>query len=152
MSPLQAQLPYDLTTFGLVLFGLTGVCFFMTGCVNPGVPPMPKPRPMPDSPGSDGGSGATWNSGTLPHPGEAYSLSRDTNRCARIARVVAAHVSLRRVPLPRVRASLPRACAHRHRRRPRCARMAFAPPPHLLSVRVRRQVRAWLRPLLRVCG
>lgn len=55
----------DLTTFFLVLFALTGLCFLATGCQNPGVPPQPKRQP---------------DASYLPHPGEAYSLSRDTNR------------------------------------------------------------------------
>ena len=71
MPTLQQSLPFDLTTFGLVLFALTAVCFALTGIVNPGVPPEPPPQP------ADAGGGMA---GTLPHPGEQYSLSRDTNR------------------------------------------------------------------------
>ena len=71
MPTLQQSLPFDLTTFGLVLFALTAVCFALTGIVNPGVPPEPPPQPP------DAGGGMA---GTLPHPGEQYSLSRDTNR------------------------------------------------------------------------
>ena len=55
----------DLTTFFLLLFGLTALCFLATGCQNPGVPPQPAKPP---------------DASYLPHPGDAYSLSRDTNR------------------------------------------------------------------------
>ena len=44
MPTLQQSLPFDLTTFGLVLFALTAVCFALTGIVNPGVPPEPPPQ------------------------------------------------------------------------------------------------------------
>ena len=68
MPELQTRLPIDLTTFGLVLFALTGLCFFLTGCANPGVPKRPA-QPDPNA-----------LSGALPHPGEGYEQSRDSNR------------------------------------------------------------------------
>ena len=77
MPLLQAQLPYDLTTFGLVLFAMTLVCFFLTGCVNPGVPERPVVEGEKEDAEDD-----CYGGRELPHPGESYSLSRDTNRCA----------------------------------------------------------------------
>ena len=84
MPTLQPLLPYDMTTFGVVLFILCGICFFLTGCVNPGVPPMPKvPLDAGRSAAAEKAGSAAWLIGAqLPHPGEQYSLSRDTNRCA----------------------------------------------------------------------
>jgi len=80
MPALQEQLPVDLTTFGLVLFGLTALFFALTGCVNPGVPP----RPAPIDDDANKRSSHAWQSEpSLPHPGDAYSLSRDTNRYVR---------------------------------------------------------------------
>ena len=68
LPPLQSRVDFDLTTVGLALFAMTGVCFAATGVWNPGVPSEPKPPPdaPPDA--------------LLPHPGNKYSLSRDTNR------------------------------------------------------------------------
>jgi len=82
MPALQAGLPFDLTTFGLVLFALTAFCFFLTGCVNPGVPPLPKPI-ADDGDGGERKAGAWQTVPSLPHPGEAFSLSRDSNRYVR---------------------------------------------------------------------
>ena len=79
MPTLQPQLPYDLTTFGLVLFVLTALFFLLTGCVNPGVPAMPHVTTEGSGGGGEGGAQA----GQVPHPGEQYSLSRDTNRYVR---------------------------------------------------------------------
>ena len=55
---------YDLTKFGLIVWVLCMVCFVATGSVNPGVPKAPDMK----------------ESGTLPHPGAEYTMSRDTNR------------------------------------------------------------------------
>jgi len=61
---LQARVSLDITTFGLVLFGLTGICFLATTCHDPGVPPAP------ESKGHE----------TYLHPGNEYTFSRDTSR------------------------------------------------------------------------
>jgi hypothetical protein len=70
LPPLQARVHADVTSGGLAVFGLAGLCFFLTGCANPGVPPRPAPKDPahPDD---------------LPHPGHEYTLSRDTSRYVR---------------------------------------------------------------------
>ena len=85
MPLLQATVPIDLTTFGLVLFALTMLCFMLTGCVNPGVPTMPElPADTKDVAGRVPESAEEANAaGLLPHPGDEYSLSRDSNRYVR---------------------------------------------------------------------
>ena len=67
LPPLQVRVGVDVTTFGLVLWLLTAVCFFATGCYNPGVPEQPK----------------VTAAGSVPHPGSEYTLSRDSNRYVR---------------------------------------------------------------------
>ena len=69
LPELQPDLRGAIGRYGLLLFGLTALCFFATGCVNPGVPRQPEQRSSRD-----------LAPGQLPHPGEGYSLSRDTNR------------------------------------------------------------------------
>ena len=69
LPSLQPHVSVDVTTFFVVLFGLTALCFLATGCQNPGVPPLPeKPEGASQCKMGDvqtgwacGGSGENWS-------------------------------------------------------------------------------------------
>ena len=82
---MQARIGLQLTLAALGMYVVTTLCFLCTMCLDPGVPNRPPPASLDKASNSNtnGAGKPCEESFDLEHPGQAYMLSRDSNRYVR---------------------------------------------------------------------